>query len=116
MLDNLVKALALIADMKAAVPFRIGLTPELIAHLAAQDEPVYANPIETVTDVSYFGDDGGILCRLVLADREKVVFSSLTHLRVDRRLPFAAAAISYQKHRVKKFKKQTGYEISGLSR
>ena len=33
---------------------------------------------------------------------------SLTHVRVPRILPFAAAVLDYQKHRVKKLRKQQG--------
>ena len=38
-------------------------------------------------------------------DAESVVVVSLTHVRVLRKLPFAAAVLDYQKHRVKKLKK-----------
>ena len=41
------------------------------------------------------------------APREAVIVS-LTHLRLRRSLPFAAAVQSYQKHRTKKLKKQNG--------
>ena len=34
---------------------------------------------------------------------------SLTHVRVHRRNPFAAAVFDYQKHRVKMLKKQNGF-------
>ena len=105
MLDKPEKTDELVAKLKAALPFEIGLTPELIVQLARQQKPVAVKPTETVTDVSYAGDEGGILCHIRLAGGSMVV-ASLTHLRVSRTLPFAAAVIDYQKHRVKKIRKQ----------
>jgi hypothetical protein len=63
-------------------------------------------PIETVTDVSYACDEGGIMCHIKPSNADSMVVVSLTHVRVPRTLPFAAAALAYQKHRVKKLKKQ----------
>jgi len=37
-----------------------------------------------------------------------VLIVSLTHLYVRRSLPFAAAVLDYQKHRIKKLRKQRG--------
>ena len=106
MLNKPEKTRVLVAALKAAVPFEIGLTPELIAQLARQQKPIAVKPTEIVTDVSYAGDEGGILCHLRPAGAEAMVVDSLTHLRVSRTLPFAAAVIDYQKHRVKKLRKQ----------
>ena len=106
MLDKPEKTRELVATLKAALPFEIGLTPELIAQLARQQKPVAVKPTETVTDVSYAGDEGGILCHMRPAGNGSMVVASLTHLRVARALPFAAAVIDYQKHRVKKIRKQ----------
>ena len=39
-------------------------------------------------------------------ETEKVIIMSLTHVRMHRSLPLAAAVFDYQKHRMKKAKKQ----------
>ena len=106
MLDKLEKARELVATLKAALPFEIALTPELIDHLARQQRPVSVKPTETVSDISYAGDEGGILCHIRPDGASNILVVSLTHVRVPRSLPFAAAVIEYQKHRVKKLRKQ----------
>ena len=75
---------------------------------ARQQNPVAIKSIETVSEVSYLGDVGGIICHIQPEDAESSVLVSLTHVCVRRTLPFAAAVLNYQKHRVKKLKKQTG--------
>lgn len=106
MLDKPEKTEELIDALTEALPFEVALTPDLIAGLARQQRPVAVKPVETVSDISYAGDDGGIMCHINPADAESVVVVSLTHVRVPRTLPFAAAAYAYQKHRVKKLRKQ----------
>jgi hypothetical protein len=106
MLDKLDKTYQLIATLKAAMPFEVALTPELVADLARQQKPVIVKPIETVSEISYLGDAGGIVCHIQPEDAENLVLTSLTHVRVPRTLPFASAVIDYQKHRVKKLRKQ----------
>ena len=106
MLDNPDKTRELMAVLEAAVPFEVAVLPELIEYLARQQKPVAVNPTETVSKVFYLGDTGGISCSIQPKDAESAVIVSITHLRVPRRLPFAAAVLEYQKHRVKKLKKQ----------
>src|SRR6266480_1799843 len=106
MLDNPEKAARLIAALKAAVPFEINLTPEVVKQLQAENG---ANPVQahrTVSDLSYAGDEGGIVCHIVPLDKQEALFISLTHVRMPRTAPLAAAVTDYQKHRVKKLKKQ----------
>jgi len=106
MLDKPEKTRQLIAVLKAALPFEVALMPELIADLTRQDKPVSVKPIETVSEISYLGDAGGIVCHIQPEGDDYLVLTSLTHVRVPRTLPFAAAVINYQKHRVKKLRKQ----------
>ena len=107
-LDKPEKTRELMSILDAAVPFEIDLMPGLVEHLARQPSPVAVKSIETVSKVSYLGDPGGIMCHLVPEGGGNAVVVSLTHLRVRRTLPFAAAVLDYQKHRMKKLKKQTG--------
>lgn len=106
MLDHPEKTARLFTPLKASVPFEAALLPAAISLLARQQQPVVVRPIETVSDVSYLGDEGGIACHIQPEDAENMVVISLTHLRLSRTLPFAAAALDYQRHRVKKLKKQ----------
>ncbi len=106
MLDRTEKTEALLNAMMDAVPFEVSLMPELIDDLARQQKPVAVKLVERVSDVSYLGDSAGIVCHIQPADSDSVVVVSLTHVRVPRTLPFATAAHAYQKHRVKKLKKQ----------
>jgi hypothetical protein len=108
MLDSPEKTEKLLDAMERALPFEVALMPDLIAHLARQQKPVAVKPTEMVSDISYAGDDGGIMCHIELADTDGMVVVSLTHVRVPRTLPFAPAVLAYQKHRVKKLKKQHG--------
>jgi hypothetical protein len=106
MLDNPEKTARLLATLKAAVPFEVALMSDLIGNLAEQQKPVTVKPIETVSKVSYLGDMGGIVCHVQPEDAESMIVVSLTHVRVPRTLPFANAVLNYQKHRVKKLRKQ----------
>ena len=102
MLDKPEKTHQLVATLKAALPFDVVLTPDL----ASQQNPIIVKSTETVSEISYAGDEGGILCHLQPEDAENVIIVSLTHVRMHRSLPLAAAVFDYQKHRVKKLKKQ----------
>ena len=106
MLDRPQKTRDLMVTLKAAVPFDVALMPDLIEYLARQQRPVVVKPVETVTDVSYLGDMGGISCHIQPADNDSAIIVSLTHVRVPRKLPFATAVFDYQKHRIKKLKQQ----------
>jgi hypothetical protein len=106
MLDQPEKTSQLLAAMKAATPFEVELTPSVIAHLRTQQPVIAVKPRQTVTAISYAGDEGGIVCHLEPEEGHNALILSLTHVRVGRALPFAAAVLDYQKHRVKKLKKQ----------
>ena len=65
-------------------------------------------PTATVTLLHYMGDEGGILCKLDLGpDMENAAYVSITHLRFDPRLPLAREINAYQKHRVKRLRRQS---------
>jgi len=106
MLDKPEKTRELMNILHAAVPFEVALMPDVIEHLARQQKPVAIKPIETVSEISYLGDMGGIICHIQPEDAESAIVVSLTHVRVPRKLPFAAAVLDYQKHRVKTLRSQ----------
>jgi hypothetical protein len=107
MLDHPEKTARLLAALKAAAPFEVEMTPELINYLRAENLTAEIRTNQTVSDLSYAGDEGGIVCHLSRSDETgQALVVSLTHVRVPRTMPLAAAVAGYQKHRVKKLKKQ----------
>jgi transcriptional regulator len=101
MLDNPEKTTKLLAALKAVVPFEVELTERLVKQLRVQHDAVADQKHHTVANLSYAGDEGGIVCHMTEA-----LVVSLTHVHVPRSMPLAAAVADYQKHRVKKLKKQ----------
>jgi hypothetical protein len=99
MLDDPVKTPRLLAALKAALPFEIRLLRDEQVALAAGDR-------QTVSEVSYLGDEGGIVCHIVPPDGGKAAIVSLTHVQVPPSMPLAAEVLRYQKHRVKKLRQQ----------
>jgi len=62
-----------------------------------------------VTKVIYAGDEGGVMCHLAFdeEDKEEVFLVSITHLAFDRRLPVARKIAAYQKHRIKRIRRDS---------
>ncbi|MBV8753767.1 MAG: hypothetical protein JO328_12985 [Hyphomicrobiales bacterium] len=107
MLDHPEKTARLLAALKVAVPFEVELLPALINYLRAENLSVATRTRQTVSDLSYAGDEGGIVCHLSRSDETgQALVVSLTHVHVPRSMPLAGAVAVYQKHRVKKLKKQ----------
>jgi hypothetical protein len=106
MLDNPKKTESLLVALKAAVPFEVELMPPLTEHLRAKNISSLNEIRQTVSDVSYAGDEGGIVCHILPSDRREALIVSLTHVRMLRTMPLASVVIDYQKHRVKKLKRQ----------
>jgi len=90
------------------LPIPARVTPELQTTLRRQNG-TEAPARCSITWISYAGDEGGIVCRLDagLAGGSAEVFTSVTHLRFDPRLPLARDIVVYQKHRVKRLRRQT---------
>jgi hypothetical protein len=96
----------LLTRLRAALPLPARLTPELCATLQSRSHTQIPSSC-SITWVSYAGDEGGIVCRLDFAQEtadQAVV--SITHLRFDPRLPLAREIAAYQKHRVKRLRRQ----------
>jgi len=105
-LDHPEKTPKLLAALKAAVPFEVELTEQLVKYLRAQHLAGADRKHHTVSDLSYAGDEGGIVCHIAPSAAREMLVVSLTHVLVPRSMPFAAVVGQYQKHRVKKLKKQ----------
>ena len=105
MIDRPDQVERLLEQLGAALPIQARVTPELQALLQEKNSitvPAACN----VTWVSYAGDEGGITCKLDAGAGTSAVFTSLTHLRFDPRLPLARDILTYQKHRVKRLRRQ----------
>ena len=102
MLDNPEKTARLLAALKEVVPFEVELSERLLTNLRAQGDAVANKTRFTVSNLSYAGDEGGIVCHTVQSDEGKALVISL----LSRSMPLAAAIADYQKHRAKKLKKQ----------
>jgi hypothetical protein len=91
------------------LPFEAELTPEVIESLRTGERAVVVKPQQIVSDVSYAGDEGGIVCHIRPKEAtENAIVVSITHVRMHRKQPLAKAVFNCQKHRVKKIKKQKG--------
>ena len=108
MLDHPEKTARLLTSLKAAAPFEVELAPSLIEHLQAENVADADRAHHVVWDLSYAGDEGGIMCHLSRREETgRALVVSLTYVRVPRSMPLARAVADYQKHRVKKLKKQS---------
>jgi hypothetical protein len=106
MLDHPEKTARLLATLKAAVPFEVELVPSLVNYLRAQRVATADQSQYIVSNLSYAGDEGGIVCHIAPPEKKEALVVSLTQVRVPRLMPFAAAVADYHNHRVKKLKKQ----------
>jgi hypothetical protein len=108
MLDEPWKADFLLAAMKDAVPIPARVTPHL-ARAMAKESPGIDLPSQcNIVDVFYFGDPGGIMCRLDI-DKPELKngwIVSLTHLEFRRNVRLSREIEAYRRHRIKKLKQQ----------
>ena len=77
--------------MKTAVLFEVELTPTLLARLRAENVACEIALRELVREISYAGDEGGILCHTEPNGTDKRV--SLIPVQIRRTLPISAAAL-----------------------
>ena len=106
MIDNLEQTERLLAKLRTALPLPTRITPEVAATLRNQNPAIGIGTTCTITALHYAGDEGGIVCGLDLAaGPDKVVYTSITHLRFDPRLPLAREIAAYHKHRVKRLQR-----------
>lgn len=102
MIDKRRQVELLLTKLTEALPVRARLAPELVA----TQEGRFARALPDacpVTSVSYAGDQGGIMCELDLRPHsENAVYTSITHLRFDPRLPLTREIVSYQRYRTKR--------------
>jgi hypothetical protein len=108
MIDNQEQTERLLAKLRRALPMPTRVTPELAATLRTQNPGAEISATCSITSLHYVGDEGGIVCGLDLAaGPDKVVYTSITHLRFNPRLQLAREIAVYQKHRAKRWRHQS---------
>jgi hypothetical protein len=110
MIDDVRKTDLLISMLKESLPIEVNITSYLAGALADQSPDVAIPKKCNITNVFYTGDMGGILCGLDIGGAETKTphVVSITHLAFDRRIPLSREIEAYQRHRIKKLKKQHG--------
>jgi hypothetical protein len=108
MIDDLEKTDLLLKKLKTVVPIETRLSPGLKRLLAEQSPAAPIPETCNVIDVLYTGDEGGIICCLDIGGPEarNANLVSITHLSFHRHAPLFREIDRYQRHRVKKIKKQ----------
>lgn len=84
MIDNPEKTTRLLAALKAAAPFEVELAPPVVKQLRADKVAAADQSRQVVSDVSYLGDEGGIMCHIAPPESESAIVISLTQVRVPR--------------------------------
>ena len=109
MIDDPSKANRLTAEIEASLPLETRLSPNVKRTLEKQSPESTIPDRFIVTKIFYMGDEGGISCALDIGGPEtKTPFIvSITHLIFDRRCPLFRQIDTYQRHRIKKLKRQT---------
>jgi hypothetical protein len=106
-IDNHARAMIVLDQLKAALPLPARLTPELQASLSGANRAKLVPAGCTIIGLHYMGDEGSVTCKLDLGPAiNKEAYVSITHLRFDARLPLARVIAAYQKHQVKRLRRQ----------
>jgi hypothetical protein len=110
MIDHEEKTMQLITAMAETPSLTARLSPELKRLIRKKDPSIVVPNTCTIAEIMYSGEEDGITCGLEFGqENEKdVLWASITHLIFDRRCPLYRQIAGYQKHRIKKLKKQSG--------
>jgi hypothetical protein len=107
-IDNQDQTERLLRQLTEVLPLSAVPTPALMATLRERSSAGNKITLDCkVTKVMYAGGGGGIVCQLTFDEEEKteVFVVSITHLAFDRRLPVAREIAAYQKHRIKRIRR-----------
>lgn len=117
MIDDMDKVERTMDELRTALPFPARVPPALMATLRDQSTDAEIAAEGIVKEIVYLGDEGGIMCNLTFDEKEEgeVFLVSITQLAFDRRLPFAHDIEVYQKHRIKRIRRDSVRERFGAS-
>ena len=110
MLDHPRKTKPLVAMLKAALPFEVEIAPAIVANLRADHPALTVDTPFPVSGIFYAGDEGGIVCAIHFPEDKEALALSLTFVRNPRPARLAAPIAAYQRHRLKKLRKQGDYD------
>jgi hypothetical protein len=107
-IDNQDQVERLLRNLTEVLPLSALATPALMADLRERPSAAKITWDCKIIDVFYTGDEGGITCHVIFDEEEKeqVFLVSITHLVFDRRLPIAREIAAYQKHRIKRIRRE----------
>ena len=71
MLDKPEKTARLLTALKAAAPFEVEVLPSVVKHLQSENLAITNPTRQVVSDLSYAGDEGGIVCHIVPEGKPK---------------------------------------------
>jgi hypothetical protein len=108
MIDDAEKVDFLMGNLKLLLPIETRLTQRLIDTLKQKSPDISIPAMCNVIDVLYTRDEAGVLCCLDIGGPETKAahLVSITHLSFDRHAPLYREIEAYQRHRIKKLKKQ----------
>ena len=111
MIDNPDQVERLMTHLRNMLPLSARATSRMIASLRDPAASAPPTPQCTVTRIDYAGDGGGIVCHVSFkeTDESNVVVASITHLEFDRRLQVAREIAAYQKHRIKRLRREQAF-------
>lgn len=111
MIDNPDQVERLMTHLRNMLPLSARATPRMIASLRDPAASAPPTPQCTVTRIDYAGDGGGIVCHVSFKETDElnVVVASITHLEFDRRLQVAREIAAYQKHRIKRLRREQAF-------
>ncbi len=93
----------LIEKMKEHLPIPAHPTKQLIQAINDSKIEIAKDQELQIDNVLYMGDEGGISCSIsVPKDSERVLVTSITHIRIPLSHPLSKEIVQYQKRRIKK--------------
>jgi hypothetical protein len=107
-IDNQDQVERLLGRLTEVMPLRALASPPLIANLRGRTSAAKITPECKVAKAFYTGDEGGVMCQVIFDEdeAEQVFLVSITHLAFDRRLPVAREIAAYQKHHIKRIRRE----------
>ncbi len=116
MIDNQDQVERLLLRLTEVLPLPAFVPPALMANLRGQSCAAKITLDCKITEVIYAGDEGGVMCHVTFDDKheqkKEVFLVSITHLAFDRRLPVAREIAAYQKHRIKRIRRDNATDSS----
>lgn len=106
MIDDPAQVTPLIEKMKAELPIPALATHQIVGTASMKNKSSAKVPVQ-ITDVLYFGDEGGIVCALKVPDlTNRALIVSLTHLSLPGTHPLTPEIRTYQMARRKRLAQQ----------